>query len=177
MQSEIDSHASTIVDLTRSIDSVKQDYCDLAGEKESIEAQLQHRKTTNETSKISAELNQITERYATAQRRIHDLELQLKNITTEFEHQIKTLTTNVQTKSTTENDQLRRQISELKNAKNDNFGETENQLKKKFSAEREQWAKDKRRLDSKIRHLAKQIGKYCFPFLTKISIFDQNFHF
>lgn len=133
-------------------------------------------------SETIAELNEAKEHYATAQRRIHDLELQLKNITTEFQEQIKSVAHNAQSNSSSENvklkgtiDELNKQVEDLRDknivpcqTSNDNDSSTRNagvtnnidQLKKKFSAEREQWAKERRRLDSKIRHLTKQIGTH-----------------
>ena len=57
---------------------------------------------------------------------------------------------------------MKNEITALKTSKRDLAADPEKksleQIKRKFAAEKEVWAKEKRRLESKVRHLSKQIG-------------------
>ena len=159
LESEVQKRDSDISDLKKQIDEIKSDYCELAEEKES----LLYDKSQN---KISEELNNIKQKDENEHKIVENLQNQMKNITKDFHIEIKKVLEKEKLVTVMKNqiENLNRQLEDskiIKIKKDYPIHNADEQLKLKFSNEKEVWAKEKRRLESKVRHLSKTIGKFC----------------
>lgn len=148
LESKIQSQLAELKEYETSLDEIKKDYCDLASEKKRIELQ---KGATEQNKAQNEELDRTKAELAHAQKHIQNLEVTHSNLTCDWESSLNSI------------ENLKNEIAELKTLKKDSARDPDKksleQIKRKFAAEREVWAKEKRRLESKMRHLSKQIDQ------------------
>jgi len=147
VRSEIEEKNEAINLLNKSLDRVKEDYCQIAMEKQNLEVKIQtlqdqmtissqnaencQKSDEFESAKLLAELeknSKLLEKLEISNSKIEKLEEKLKN----------------------------QNVCETPRSNHDLNSSKVDQLREKLTHERDSWAKEKRRLESKIRHLLKK---------------------
>ena len=134
---QIEALEQKITDVERANDEIKNDYCKLAAEKETYERHYEklerlNQEANREKKELTTKIDQLQHSLAITQKSTAE-----PSVVVDASNQTETKKTNlasIQTDSASEEN------------------ETMNKLKAKFRRESQSWAKEKRRLESKIRH-------------------------
>ena len=134
---QIESLEQKITDVERANDEIKNDYCKLAAEKETYERHYEKLERLNqeaerEKKNLTTKIDQLQNRLTITQKAPAE-----SPVVADASNQTETKVTN---------------LVSIQTEPNSESNETINKLKAKFRRESQSWAKEKRRLESKIRH-------------------------